>query len=515
MHAGWTYDQSGFLSSARRPPSILAEESLFKERNATGQFWPSSHPESKFWGRVEFRPGDGIHLTLEGCLSQAGFLHSGARFLAIHGVLFNGALCTIFECICHVETYRSQEGFHHRSLLRGEVLAMGGHFARLDAVQVAAISVRLSHLNEWFPAPFDLTYDPTTLERASLSFVPPRLRFQLSYKEQPFELCVSSGATFPTAPAKGKIQWTYAHWLQVKSSQPRELPWFLDVISSIRRCWTFLVGCGIYTLELKASLPDGDAPPSEGSAPAELGLFLPVTMPLVVRQDPFYFSTLFVDLESELPALLRNWFLRSSELEIVTRSYAEVLQNDGAYDESVFVRVIQVLEHFHGVLRPESGRYLSTTKWGQFHTWLGEHLQESRRVPPELAEDGANELKAVVVRRISSLNSKSLRSRLEELTRSIPGHWLMPIFGDPPALAPALETFFEEVDATRNYLTHFRKSLQARALRGEQLEAATARCWAILSFLLAHSLGLDQEKAGHIAMKAHRAMFLVGRRLDL
>jgi hypothetical protein len=271
----------------------------------------------------------------------------------------------------------------------------------------------------------------------------------------------------------------------------------------------FLIGAAIYTLDLVASFPKDPA-----SNDVSYGQILQaVDVPSAIDGDRFDFSTRLEEIAEQLPHLLRAWFNRTEELEVVMNAFKEVLLNDGAYEESLFLRVVQVLEHFHGVIFPgkNRNRYLDPKNWKSFTDCVRPNLAQA------LEDVGCSDddIKEILSKRIGSLNEFSFMSRLKNLINEIPGPELMPMLNNPADKDRGIDDFVRKIDKTRNFLIHHEQKHAKEALTGRQLRGAISSCWAILSYWLARSLGFSERMAGDIAYKAHYAIFRVGRKSAL
>ena len=515
MKISWESRPGGFVSSARTPPPILKDGSLFQEFSTTGQFWLPSEPSRILWGSLKFKPGDGIELTLDGNLLGEAAPHGGADFAAIYGRIFNGSPCTLFSCTSYADTYFGEEP-RFRSNVWADQLVGGAFFPSLEQCMLSSIYVRFSHLDDWFDVPYEISRPRGNFSESLISFSPDYFDTYLSFGAQAFTLKTFCGRTIPTHASREGACWKYFYKLLLVPDCPQPLRWYLDALSHLRECFIFLVGSGVYTLELEATLPreQTDAP-SEEPHPRFVKIYLAVDVPSVVQIEPHYFSTRYRRLKDQIAGLLTEWFKRREELLAVIRSYSEILINDGSYEEAIFLRVVQTLEHFHGLLFPEETRYFSKEAWKSFLLWLREQFPESLRNDVLGKPEDFTGLWELIVQRISALNKLSFRSRLDQLFRQVPGRELMSIMENPSKLDDAISSFLRSVEATRNYLTHYTQKQAKGALSGDELQEAICRCWAVLTFWLARSLGLGDEASGGIARAAKRAMFLVSQRSGL
>lgn len=296
----------------------------------------------------------------------------------------------------------------------------------------------------------------------------------------------------------------------IRPESRQNLDWQLDVASSVRDIFIFLVGSGVYTLDV-VGLPDR----SENRQTPIFHVNLPVTVPRVVRYDSDYFLTRHRDYHEEIPGLIKTWFERLDDLSVVIGMYRELLTSDGASHTTILFRTVQTLEHLYGLLWPNDSRYVKKATFKRLVLWLRNNFpSELEHVPTdEIRRLEAN--KEIIMSRIGGLNDISLRSKLERLFKEIPAAILMPILGNPPDFGVCLSRFLERLDATRHYLTHFSEQQKALAFFNNEIEDAALVCWAVLTYWMSRELGFGIAQAGCLALKAKEAMFLVHPKSDL
>jgi len=216
----------------------------------------------------------------------------------------------------------------------------------------------------------------------------------------------------------------------------------------------------------------------------------------------------------EFSKILKTWFKNSNELKTTINSFSEVLLNEGAYVESIFLNIVQTLEHFYGLVFPGESRLLTRNKWSILINQLKNCIPEALKIA-RIDLNKITEYSTQIVNRIAPLNKVSFRSKLERLFTEMPGRELMPILNNPNDPNKAIQDFLKKVEDTRNFLVHYDKKLAKNSFFNKDLQNACATCWAVLNFWLAKKLGFSDEAAGEIAFKAKRAMFLVSRKSGL
>lgn len=505
MHLSWYSKPVGFATSASTPPPALADERLMRPWESTGSFWIPGIPQQQCWGTVSFKPGSGIEVTLEGNLFGGRIPPRPFEIPVIHGRLFNGALCSIFSCWCAVEIFN---GNFFRTRVSARLSVAGGHWDNPENCELEWVQVKFSHLNDWFSAPYTLEYEPDNYKVCKISFSPDELLSKLVFKGVMVELKTHCAHSIPNLASPDGKNWPYSYQLVLIPREPKDVSWYIELIASIRELFVFLIGSGVYTLDLSASQP------SESAAKMAY-LHYPVTVPRAIRVDANYFSTRFADYGGKIPEIIKNWFERESELRVPTATYRELLCSDGASPETILLRTVQTLEHLYGLLWPTDSKYAKKATFRRFIQWMREGFPSSLEHVPSEEMTELEQHKETILSRIGGINDLSLRSKLEHLFNRIPQHSLMPILGNPSSSEEFLRKFIPRLEATRHYLTHYNPEQYELAFKPAEIEDAALLCWAVLTFWMGHSLGLDQIDSGEIALRAKMAMFLINSDVNL
>ena len=475
-----------------------------KEIETTGEFWSPAKPARRFWGTLKFRPGEGVILWLNGNFEPRPFPGRGMDVPVLNGRLFNGAPCTILDGFCQVETFLTESGHHFRSEIAARQMVLGLELGNADDHEFSGMSIRFSHLDEWFDNPLTIDFPNRSFEDASIKWLPDSFDASVDIDGVITRIQSFCSRSIPTIASREGATWAYNYKINIQSEELHSLEWFMKAASSLRRFFIFMTGTGIYTLDCSMFAAPG------GDRHQALPVYIPVAIPAVVRPEPRYFSTRHQAVRGVLPDLLASWFSKELQLSAVVNSYTDALLLDGTSPDSIFLRTVQTLEHFHGLLWPEESLYVAKPVWKKFLRWFKSSFPAEL---PEVAERdmlGLSSVKDIVVNRVAWLNNSSFRTRMLQLFRSMPGRELMPVLGNPANLESHLDQFILRLEATRHYLTHFSDKQRRLSFTADELEAVTLQCWAVLTFWLARFLELNEELAGDMALQASKAMFLVG-----
>jgi hypothetical protein len=500
MHQTWSFPPIGFVSARRRPPDELANSALFREFRTTGRFWlPGAEEQHGWWGELFYSPGDLPKVTLDDFPSNDA-ARRGIPLPILLGRLASGICCTVIDGEAWIETYFGPRQYHRATIFAGQFLE-GVHLQELSAPIVRSLQCRFTHLDEWLGSPYRIDHDLDN-RRSSVEFNPPSFEISLRHQEIPFSLKVSCARSLPAGIRPEGDDWHYGHSLIIRPAAPQALPWFISVAILLRRCLVFLIGSACYTTELVPSFQGID-----GS-----GMLLhPVSVPAVVHKDPHYFATSFKEIAEDLPSVIVAWFENHDRLDLVVRAYSDTLVNEGSYGESIFLGVVQILEHFHGILFPGEARYFPRPQWRQIVKALRPLLPHALK-DAQVRETDIPDKAELLIGRLGFVNDLSLQTKLEQLFgRTHPQH-LTPLVDIAMGRESTAAEFAARVAKTRHFLTHYDESNAAEAFAGADLQRATASCWAVLTYWLARELGIEDGRAAKMAWKARRAMFVISER---
>lgn len=501
MQLGWYTPMIGFMNSARKPPPALEDYLLMREFKETGRFWLPEDAAKRLWGRLHYVPGDSTSITLDGNITWQPVGPGNLRIAELHGELSTGVPVILRGLWGNVETFMGENN-HFRTDLHAQLFLYGLAAERATS-HFEQVSVEFSHLAEWFDRPLKVEPQGAGFENLLVVFKPDEFEVLTEFEGRSLKVATFCERTLPSATSTKGVEFTYSYKLIITTDDSQPLDWHLRAIAVLRSLFMLLFGNGVYTLEIKAFV-SGD----EQSSPVHV--FPRVTVPLLVRLGAAQFYMRHKTIRKDFKVLVKEWFAKEKTLRVTRGSLTDLLTVDGLTPEAVFTRIVQTMEHLHGVVSEEKGQYVAKGTWRRFCDWLDGVFPGEPRV------DESEELKKLLSHRepligqIRGVNSLTFRSRLRSLFDRVPGRELMPLLDNPDNPDAYLDEFLRSVVATRNYLTHFNSKLEKQVFVGEDLERAALQCWAVLLFNLSLYLGVREEVAGYIALAGRRSMFLVG-----
>ncbi|MFC3355659.1 HEPN domain-containing protein [Sphingobacterium zeae] len=176
------------------------------------------------------------------------------------------------------------------------------------------------------------------------------------------------------------------------------------------------------------------------------------------------------DVDDGLEAFFGKWFSFAAEGQHILKLIFLDYFFRGAFDENNFLNLIRVLEIYHIYMFP--GKLMPDT---DFKIKLGEIIAG---VPDAHKKE--------VKEHLAFKNELNLDQRLTKLFSEVENGKLGFDYTYD-------ETFKRKVKQSRNYYTHYNPNLKAKAAAGEELEALTLACRALINYLILKHLGVPKE----------------------
>jgi hypothetical protein len=192
----------------------------------------------------------------------------------------------------------------------------------------------------------------------------------------------------------------------------------------------------------------------------------------------------YSDIASGFEGCLRNWFSKSELLAPVYDLYFATLYNPAMYLQHEFLSLAQSIESYHR--RIFGGEYVSTDEYKPI-------LEALKAAIPTAIDSGFRES---LKYRMQYLHEYSLRKRLEAIVDSC-GNILNVIIPDKG-------TFIEDVYNTRNFLTHYDKSLEGKAKKGDELYKRTQQLKFLIEVCLLKEMGISNGDIAKLVSRNQR-----------
>jgi hypothetical protein len=448
------------------------------ERRYEGLWWIPEKEGDRIAGTLNISEEGRIFLDLIGSFKDIADLAVTRNFPVILGVA-NSKLITLTDCIETGSSF-SFPGFTKQKF-DVQVVYIGAHFDSEANINFDKVEVDFPYLAQW-----------TSISGVKFDYIHNGKFSVVCELPQPIEICLPMGKmkiSFSVRNEAERFDFTTITERTTcifVSDQVQSLDeLFRGFINPLQNFMTLATMVPNYPTRIALSnskiLDQGKRPIS-----VEAIFYILAKEPLVKKlgHDRMLFK--YGNVRESFQNILYNWFMVGPELENVFNLFFSTYYNPGLYLEQRFMNSVQTVEAYHRRRKvnyqiPEeehNKRIIEITKAvpEKYQDWLEGLLMYSNE--PRLKQ------------RLSELISGSLVEK-DVLTRT--------------------NKFIRKVLDTRNYYTHYDKSLEKRASQGEELYYVTKVLDYLLMECFLKELGLKQEEIKELFQNNQHYLFDSGR----
>ena len=455
-----------------------------------GFWWLPDNPKKQISGTLKFNFREGITLDLVGSFKEMQDLGKSLEPKIILGFTSNGKKITLYNCY-EIHSHMSLPGFLSTSFI-ASVAFVGHHFEKEESILFNSLSLNYSHLEEWTRITgFQMRMVTDTsdhLVKHEVSYV-----FPEKVETKVNDIKISFDYNFSDSGDRIK-EYKLEQTTFIKIEPPTPLH-FNDYLSNI--CYhlqNFLslgAGKAIYPLIIKGKNENCKIELEAGRITYnDIDVYYPIknfldTSKKLHPLDTFFF---FGDIKDNFEAYLNNWFKRSEVIQPVYDLYFATMYSPKMYLQYEFLALTQALEAYHR--RVHKGEYITEKDYPGICNIL------TNAIPITLDED----FKTALKERMKYLNEFSLRKRLKETLDKL---------GDVVNfLIPNQENFIDDIVNTRNFLTHYDKSLEGKEKKGQELYNLIERMKFVLEICFLIEMGMPGDKIKVLASRNQRYQYL-------
>lgn len=440
-----------------------------EEFEYNGKWWLPENPDKKISGTLRFDPTEGLSLELIGSFKTSKDFNVFLAPNIILGLASNGKYITLYECF-ESGSQESKPGFLSSSFF-AQVAFIGHHFEKEEDIVFDSLSLTYSHLEEWTAiSGVKITTDPNL----TISYNPPE---RIGAKLDDFHIFVDFIRKFRI---KRNIEYKLKQFTFIEI-EPHEKIHFNDyrkkICYHIQNFLSLAIGKAVYPLTIEGKTEACRIElPNRKMIYRNILIFYPLKKPSDTSEILFPNNMLFSfkDISDNFEKYLRNWFKKSEMLSPVYDLYFGTLYNLSMYLNHRFLSLVQAIESYHR--RVHNGKYLPNDDYCQIYKKLIEAV-------PKDADKG---FRKSLEEKLKYHNEFSLRKRLKEI---------LEICGDAVnLLIHDNNGFINDVVNTRNFLTHYDKSLEMIAKKDKELYELVLKMKFILEICLLMELGMSTEE---------------------
>lgn len=443
-----------------------------RAQDLRGEWWLPVRPNDKVAGVLHVGEDNGLRLSLSGQLVEVDFFHA----LPTHEVILgesDNSLVTLHGCrTFHVADDTLVE-------LQPDAALIGGHFPKVDEVNLHTLVVQMESLDLWLrpreylsvadgPEPGSKVVRPS--RGAPTDLAVDWGNYRVGFK--------ASGATVPLSGLKDKVTVERGAYLEIHAmSGEQPFGELFKIATALRQLVAFGLGASVkikalygQTAQAKLRLPDGT------EYEQDVRIIAP-ELPLGESGGQYHLRELFTadTFGDSFAEAVGNWLRVSERLRPVYDLVFSPYERPAPAASLRFLELIYALEAHH--------RYVHG---GQFMEREDYFERVRAKLIDAIPGDVSEGLRESIINRLNYAYQLSMRQRLREI---LTGHRERVACG-----IADVKVFVDEVVTLRNYLTHLDESAMEKAIAlFPRLRVFMEQLEGLLTILLLRDLGYDDD----------------------
>ena len=439
------------------------------ETKITGTWYiPISKP-IKVKGNLYLNPLKGIINLIVFSLESIGTLN---EFDTIYGKTTFGSKITLYKCNVFQETLHMGTKIIYETLITAKYVFDKVEFKIKEDILFHEVIFRFSNLDEWaFLKGFNFHTDKS--QDFSLTYKFPK---QISCKvDNETTLILNCHLNSPLGLIVDKeVKVIQKVYISVKHLRPQPFEKSINIIRTLMDFVSLCIQQPVYFIEMSGLNPKHYR--IYKSTKEKIYDNIPIyttdqTDENYKSVDPRMILLNLQEIEQNFELYIKNWFEKRELLKPVIDLYLNTLNYKEMSIELHFLNLVQALESYHRRTRKN---------------YVIDYDKHKERVN-SIIFSISKEYKDWLKEKLNFSNEPALIQRLEELAHDGNDYWVF--FNGKKEI----ETFINNVKNTRNYLIHYDKKLESKALKGEDLEISCFYLRCMVEYYLLKEIGLPVE----------------------
>ena len=439
----------------------------------SGFFWLPEEQDVRVPGHLHVSESGEARLEIQFEVPSPGWRNvingmsvDGGGVARVLGIAVGQGAITLDECL--VRNIRVSGTPSTRLTLLARYAFIGCNYEAGEEVNFTEFTFSVEGIDEWLGVSgIDVQFDSETMKTVVEARAPEEISINL---HDGVVLTFKFGMTFPSMTATitdaRVIQQTFA---SLATDEPRPLDYFISLATKVRNFLRLAIGQPVSMESTIGYTPDlvrDDGAGGEHKVP--IRVYYMQTGNSDKKQEVQWLRMLFLykEVGEQIGEILANWLHSYDVFGAALDVYFTAMSNTSQYLEVEFLQRIQGIETLHRRSSPEAEMPEEE---------FGEILDSVLSACPVNRQEW---LKG----RLRYANEPSLRRRLRTMIEPFER-----FFGD----ARQQNTFIAKVMVTRNYLTHYDRTLETQAAKGRTLWELTGGLEALFQLHLLRSIGFD------------------------
>lgn len=441
----------------------MNKDDLYSSFEIKGEWFLPDNKEQRLFGILTFNPNLGIKLELNGDFKEANLLKGREEdFNIILGITSDNKKITLYRCS---ETSHSKNFGENRIVELTNYTALymfkGIHAFCKEELMFNKISARIFNLDEWLGI-FGLSKYTMPSEENEYTIdinykLPSKIKFDIDIATIGyFDFTIN----YPLMLGAFSRQLHLNQYAQIVFEFQKELNIFeiLDYILDFQRFLTFAFydATSIKAIKLASErYLDEYEPNKYARIPIEI-FYKPDSNNSVELKNTMFMLFSYKNIQTEFPFIIKKWYANKKVLGACLDLVFDQLHNK-RFSENTFLNLAQAAETFHARLYNHTKMARADYKKmkddilsispPQYHDWLNNQFNFG--------------------------NNLNLHNRLSELIDK----YSNPIID---RMIPNKYLFMKQIKDSRNYYTHYSKTLEKKALKGRELNYLTKKLQILL-----------------------------------
>lgn len=445
-------------------------------------FLPDSE-DDKISGKISYSQEQGIYLELLGSFDEVEQMFSESNNYIILGVLQNGKKITLLNNSIASRTLNFP-GIPTVKYISTYML-VGAHYFKKEEILFDEISIEFHNLSEWLSIN-GINETKYTNEEFRLHYtLPSEINFDVKEYNAKFKFSSNTNNdNFKTFSLNQRVEFC------LKKEKTTQVFDFLKDSIVFQGLITFGSFENCYPTAIKLKNENIFDIYGDNKIYKEVELYYKSKGTKSIKQKySFEFLFNYEDLKDNFQNTISNWYRYSSEIEpIIYLFLNSFYSHNRIFTEGKFLEIIHALETFHR--RTYKNNIINKSDYNK-----------QKRI---IIESVPQEYRVWLQGKLHFGNEPSLHERLVELLSKISEFKIL------EEIITDNEQFIRDVKNSRNYYTHYDKSLEKKSVKGSSLYYLTIKLRIILIIHLLLLLELEKGKIEIILqkLKDHHYNFL-------
>lgn len=412
-----------------------------EEFKKSGYFWLPSTPMNKLPGTLEIKDGGRIELEVFGSFNQSALFKTENSLERIVGHIENLGLVTLENCSYKSQNISFGSSVISKSLIHIEIALIGAEYDHNEIILFNSFMFSTEGLDEWIGLS-GITVEHIPEERTASIYYSPIKEISLTINNS-MQLLIVFSYSLPFFPKINEAKVSQKAYLKLVSKKAIPLNEYQEAAYRLTTLISFAID---KTISIEQALATSESIQQDigngNKRPVLIQVYYP-SLPntkgnIEVKQHTMLFK--FEHIQNNAEQVIKKWFDAYHDFDPAINLYFSTKFDENGYLENQFLSLAQGVETYHR--RTSNQKLMSETAFNEL-------LATLKRQCPEQHQDWLSG-------RLRHGNEPSLSQRIKSMIEP---------FKEYLGNCKDRNKLIRSVVDTRNFLTHYDKSLEATAAR--------------------------------------------------